>query len=181
MATRLLCGAVAAVLLTGCSSEAGQPRSLPPVDTTPNSTPRAPATAAVPTSAQASTPQAAAQFARFFYAEVERAYREKDPEIVRRLSAPGCVACSRFLESLTAIRDKGETVTPVVYEIVSAEAPAISGREARVDVIYNSPAITRRDRTDAVIAREPGVKNFEEQVTLVRGGSGWLVRAVKAV
>lgn len=180
MNARVLGAALLAVTLSaGCSEEAEVPRSLPAVSAAPS--PVASALPSVPPSAQAQTPQAAAAFARFFYAEVERAYREKDPAIVARLSAPGCSACDRFVKSLTALRDEGETVTPVSYDIIAAEAPGFSGPEARVDVIYNSPEITRRDRAGKVIATEPDVKNFQEQLTLTRAGNEWLVKAVTVV
>jgi len=181
MLVRVVCAAALVLgLATGCGGEEEGPEPLPPLAASQSPSVAASAVA-VPSQAVAQTPEAAAEFARFFYAEVERAYREKDPTVVERLSAPGCSACERFVDSLTKLRDDGESVTPVVYEIIAAEAPAFEGGEARVDVIYNSPAITRRDRSGAVISTEPEVEAFEEQVTLVRTPNGWRVKSVKAV
>ena len=169
-----------AALAAGCGTDEQRPRALPSVAVTPSASPGH-ATSPVPTQAQAQTPQGAAQFARFFYAEVQRAYDVEDPQIVDSLSAPECEACRRFVVSLTAIPDEGETVTPVVYDIVAAAAPAITGPDVRVDVIYDSPEIVRKDAGGAVISNEPVVDNYQEQFLLVRSGNGWLVREVTAV
>jgi hypothetical protein len=177
-----------AALLSGCNSDAAEPAPLPSVDasglaeSSPSPSPSpTPAVEAVPPAAQEPTPDGAAAFARFFYAAVTRGYAEKDPEVVQQLSAPGCSACERFVASMTALRDDGETVTPVVYNIVSAEAPGFDGTKARVDVMYNSPEIVRRDRSGNIIRTEPDVTGFLEQLTLVRGPSGWLVQGVDVV
>jgi hypothetical protein len=134
----------------------------------------------VPPEAQEPTPAGAAAFARFFYSEVTRGYAEKDPEVIERLSAPGCSACERFVASMTALRDEGETVTPVTYTITAAESPGLNGPQARVDVMYDSPEVISRDSSGAIISTEPEVTGFQEQVTLVRGPSGWLVQEVAA-
>jgi predicted lipid-binding transport protein (Tim44 family) len=167
-----------AVLLAGCSSEREQPRTLPPVSAAPS--PSASEAAPVPSAAQAETPEGASAFARFFYAEVQRAFAAKDPEIVRRLSAPGCKACDRFITSLTNLRDEGGRVTDVLYDIKAAEAPATDGQTARVTVIYDSPAIQGFDAQGNVVREEPAVTGFEEQLDLVRGAGGWLVQEVTA-
>jgi len=173
-----------AAWLTGCSSEAAEPPRLPTVSTSPTGEPTPSPNsvpAAVPPAALEATPQGAAAFARFFYSEVTRGYAEKDPEIIRRISAPGCSACERFIASMTAMRDEGETSTPVIYHIIGAEAPAFDGPRARVDVLYDSPEITARDKSGKVLYTEPKVTMFEEQLTLVRASSGWLVQEVRSV
>lgn len=168
---------VALTLSAGCGGEEEKPSSLPPVTSAPSATPSA--TSAVPPSAQAETPQAAAAFARFFYAEVERAFNSKDPSIVEALSAPGCEACDLFAGSLTALRDNNERITPVDFEVVFAEAPAFSGPEARVDLAYNTVAVQRFDASGELIYEEPATKNDQVQLTLVRSGSSWLVQEVQ--
>lgn len=167
---------LAGALVAGCSSEAEEPEALPSVTSAPSASPT-PAAAAVPPAAQEATPQGAGAFARFFYAEVERAWAEADPEIIRRLSAPGCESCQLFIDSITNLREDGGRITPVTYEIKAAEAPALTGDEARVTVIYDSPAIQRFDGAGNLLREEPAVTNFEEELRLVRGDGGWLVRS----
>lgn len=175
---------LAGALLVGCSSEAAEPPSLPSVGRSGEASARpsaSPVAGSVPPAAQEPTPQGAGAFARFFYAEVTRAFAEEDPEPVRRLSAPGCTACDRFVASLTALRDNDETVTAVQYNIVSAEVPGFDAPPVRVDVRYDSPEITRLDSSGTVISSEPSVEGFQEELTLVSGPSGWLVQEVTAV
>jgi hypothetical protein len=171
---------LAAALLTACSSESEEPKALPPVTTSPTVAASEPADA-VPPAAQEQTPEGAAEFARFFYAEVRRAFIEKDPEIIRRLSAPGCEACDRFVASLTKLRDNNERTSDFAFEIVVAEAPASDGPEARVDVIYNSPTIQRYNASGEVIYEEPAAQGAEIQMTLTRAPEGWLVQEVESV
>lgn len=174
---------LAVTLAAACSSAVEEPPPLPRIPSesaTPTEEPAA-LPAAVPSAAQAETPEGAAAFARFFYAEVERAYEEKDPDIVRALSAPDCRACARFMQSVADLRDTGGRTTGVIYNIRSAEVPALTGEGARVTVIYNSPAIQGLDANGMVVHEEPAVVNFEEQVELLRATTGWLVAAVKVV
>lgn len=172
-------GLLAAVLLVGCGSEPEQPRTLPPVSPAPSASPSA--EPEVPPSAQAETPEGAAAFAEFFYQQVGRAFVEKDPEIIRRLSAPGCEACKLFVDSLTKLRDNNERASAFSFDVVFAEAPAATGTEVRVDVIYNTPDIQRFDSSGKVIYEEPAAQGEQVQMTLIRGGGGWLVQEVQSV
>jgi predicted lipid-binding transport protein (Tim44 family) len=172
-----------AALLAGCNSEASEPAPLPKVSAsgTAEASPSPSPTAAVPPAAQAATPQGASAFARFFYAEVQRAFAEKDPEIIGRLSAPGCKTCDLFVASLTRLRDEEESASPVIYDVLYAETPGFSGPEAVVEVRYNSPANVRKDKSGAVISTEPEVRDVQEQMVLTRAADGWLVKELLAV
>lgn len=172
-------GLLSAVLVAACGSEPEQPRTLPPISAAPS--PSASAEPEVPPSAQAETPEGAAAFARFFYEQVGRAFAEKDPEIIRRLSAPGCEACTLFVDSLTKLRDNNERASQFSFEVVFAEAPAPTGEEVRVDVIYNTPDIQRFDASGKVIYEEAAAQGEQVEMTLTRGGSGWLVKEVRSV
>lgn len=174
-----IAGILAAAVLTGCGSEPEQPQTLPPVSAAPS--PSASAAAQVPPSAQAETPEGAAAFARFFYSEVGRAFAAKDPEIIRRLSAPGCRACDMFVESLTKLRDNNERASDIDFDIVFAEAPAPDGDQVRVDVIYNTDDLQRFDADGKLIYEEKAVQGAQVQMTLVRGGDAWLVQEVRGV
>lgn len=175
-----LVGGVLSVALLGCSDPQEGLSRLPPLSPRPSPSPTpspsaSPTVSAVPTAAQAATPEGAAAFARFWYAEIERAFVERDPEIVRRLSAPGCAACSRFVASLTNLRDNNERTEGVVYMIVAAEAQAISGNTTRVAVVYNGPPTVRYDASGQVIRREPAATMVAEELGLIRSGESWLV------
>ena len=97
-------GAVLLVLLAsacGGSSESG-PRVLPSVSVSPSASASA---SAVPTGINAPTAQGAADFVRFFYAEITRAFAERDPSAVQRLSTDSCDTCRQYVTSLTKLRD----------------------------------------------------------------------------
>ena len=170
-----------AALAAGCGEDQEQPQALPSVAVTTATTAPSPTSAPVPTEAQAETPQGAAAFARFFYAEVQRAFAEKDPVIVERLSAPDCETCDLFVNSLTKLRDNNESASSVRYDIKAAESPAVEGDKVIVTVLYDGPAVQRFDAAGAVISEEPAVVDAQEQMVLVRGAEGWLVSEIQAV
>jgi hypothetical protein len=79
------------------------------------------------------------------------------------------------------LRDQEETISPVVYDIVFAEAPAFSGNEAVVDVVYNTPGTVRKDKAGTVILAEPEAREVQEQLVLTKSVDGWIVLEVLAV
>ena len=183
--TALAC-LVVPVALSGCADDGSGATALAPAPVAPGATasPAAVATAApvaVPPSAQAEPPQGAAAFARFFYSEVERAYEQRDPEVIARLSAPGCKACGFFIDSIMASRDKDERIEGATYEIVFAEAPAIRDGKVAVSVVYNGPEAVRYAADGSVVSREPAASNDQQEVELVRVARSWLVQEVRAL
>jgi hypothetical protein len=174
----LAAGLVLVLGLVACSDDPGEPSALPTLGSSPSAS-ASPEPEATPTGMNAPTPEGAAEFARHFYSQVELAYQRKDPNLIQRLSAPGCVACERFVASVSRLRDNDERVEGLLYEISFAQAPATHGKEARVDVIYDGPEVVRYDSEGRVVNREPGAVKAEEQVNLVRSPSGgWLVAEI---
>lgn len=169
-------GGLVVALLAGCSQDDPPASTLPPLSVAPS--PSAPSAEPVPSAAQAATPQGAGEFARYFYEQVEQAFVDRDPERVRRLSAPGCRTCADFIESLTRLRDNGERVDGAVYDILAAEAPSSNGETTTVTVIYNGPPVVRYAADGTIIAEEPEVRFMEEELVLVRAAGAWLVMAV---
>lgn len=173
----MLClGGLVAAVLAGCSGEDPPAVTLPPLSVAPS--PSAPSAQPVPTAAQAATPQGAAEFARFFYAQIEQAFVTRDPDRIAVLSASGCEACQAYIASLTSLRDENESVR-FDLEVIAADAPAGDmSTSARVTVIYNSGGSIRYDANGAEIAREPARRNAEQTVMLVRIDGTWKVREV---
>lgn len=169
-------GVVMFAAVSGCSGDVEKPSTLPPLTSLPSSSPdRQPAPAGV----NAPTPQGATEFVRYFYAQVELAYQRKDPALVEVLSADGCLACQRFVASITRLRDEDQRTEGLLYDITSAAAPATDGTSARVDVIYNGPEVVRYGAGNQVVNREPPAVNVEEQVNLAQAPSGgWLVAEI---
>lgn len=163
------------VLLAGCSGpgagRGNQPHVLPALHELPASAPTEAAARDV------GTPAGAEQFVRFWYSEITRAWAARDPQVVARLSAPGCQVCRRYIDSMTEARTKGQVLSPVTFELTLVESEAVDAGVARVSVIYDGPAITRTDADGREVTLEPAVKGAQTDVELVRHGRSWLVRA----
>src|SRR3954453_18268511 len=98
--------AAVAGLSAACGgSSGGQAKTLPPVSSSPAA---ATSPTAVPTGINAPTPEGAADFVKFFYGEVSRAYVERDPDSIRALVLPSCKTCKRYIDTITELRDKNE-------------------------------------------------------------------------
>lgn len=167
--------AVLCAALVACSGGGGKAVVLPKISA---SSPASASPDPVPTAAKAPTPEGAAAFARFFYARVTEAFAAKDPSLLAVLSEPGCKTCQRYLASLTRLRDRNERVTPVVFQILFAEAPSNNGMTARVDVQYNAPATTRYDSSGRVIYQEKAAARVNETVELVRRAGAWKIAEI---
>jgi predicted lipid-binding transport protein (Tim44 family) len=159
--------------LVGCASEPQAPSTLPSLTAAPSPTPSATPT---PSAISAGTPEGAAEFARYWYQQVELAYAKKDPEILEGLSAPTCKACQAFRESVAQLQREGGRVEGLRFELRAAETRPFTGDTAVVDVVYDAPETVSYDANGAVDLREPAIKFAEESVRLVRSTTGsWLV------
>jgi hypothetical protein len=169
--------------LAACGGSSGGARTLPAVTSSPAASPSAtaPAVAAVPAEATAATSAGAEAFAKFFYAQVQRAFEAKDPEIVRVLGAPGCGACDAYVASITKLRDNNERVEGYALTVFDAIAPAVTGPRARVDVSWTAPVVKRLDANGKVIRTEGPFRRVNEQVELLRSGDQWRVQAIKSL
>jgi hypothetical protein len=181
-ALALTLAAVAAVSACGGSSS-GQPKTLPPVTTSPiaAATPSAAAAADVPAAAKAPTSAGAEAFAKFFYAQTNRAFNEKNPELVKALSAPGCGACDAYVGSIQRLLNNNERVEGYAVNVFFAVAPEVGGDTARVDVSWSVPLIKRFDAQGKVFRTEGPFSRVNEEVGLLRVGDRWLVHSIKSL
>ncbi len=181
-ACRLLSAVAAACALVGCSGggDGSAAATLPPVSQTP--TPSASPTASVPAEAQEATPEGAAEFAGFFAEEVERAYKERDPEIVRKLSDPACTTCQQYISSIEAIRDaEAEISDSYSVEVVDAAAPGqgAGASTTQVTVILRVGEFVVTDPSGQELAREAADEELVQDIALRRNGDRWLVTEVR--
>jgi hypothetical protein len=175
---------VATASLAACGGSSGNsPRTLPAVTASPSLSPAAAPTpeADVPAEAQPATSAGAEAFAKFFYAEVQRAFESKDPEIVRALGAPGCGACDAYVASITKLRDNNERVEGYALKVFQAVAPQVTGPTARVDVSWTAPIVKRLDANGKVIHAEGPFRRVNEEVGLLRSDDHWLVQSIKSL
>jgi hypothetical protein len=175
--------AATAAVVSACGGSSGEPQTAPPVSTSPASVSSpTPAAGDVPAAAKAATSAGAEAFAKFFYVQVKRAFEEKNPDLVKSLSAPGCASCDRFIGSITKLRDNNERVENFNMNVTLAVAPAVTGNTARVDISWTSPLeMVRYDASGKVLTREGPFKRADDQMNLVRDGDGWRVGQLKTL
>ncbi len=181
MYARLLLAVALSGGLAGCAEDPEQPSTLPPLTAAPSVSPSA-GTEPIPSGVDAPTPDGASAFARYWYTQIEQAFVTKNPELISRLSAPGCQACARYVSSVTGLRDRNERVDPFEYMIIAAEAPGIEpGAETvNVTVLFNADETVTYDAAGNVISREAPLSNAEDTLVLIRQGDSWKVDKVVA-
>jgi hypothetical protein len=165
--------------VAGCGGSAGSPQALPSLSPAASASPPP---SPVPTGVQASTtsPEAAAEFAKFFYAEIEQAFATKDPERIARLSLPSCRTCAAYVTSIKKLRDNGERLEGGQFKIKFAAAPGLENGKASVDVQWVYSGSIRYAANGSVIRRTASLP-AEEEVDLVSSGVGWRIAAVKRI
>lgn len=180
-ALALTLAAVAA--LSGCGgSSAEKPRTLPAITVSPSANPSASQAASdVPAEARPATSAGAEAFATYFYEQTNRAFGEKNPDLVRALSAPGCGACDAYVASIQRLRDRNERVEGYGVHVFQAVAPEVTGNVARVDVSWSATQMKRYDADGKVIRTEGPFRRVNEQVGLLRTSDGWLVQSIKSL
>lgn len=172
------------VLLSACADDEPGPVALPSVSPAPSVSPSAaaPSPVAVPVDARAATPQGAAEFARFFYAEVAAAFQTQSPDRVSSLSLPDCETCRRYVASVRQAQIHNWRIDGGEFRILLAEAPR-SGSDgtATVDVAWNFQPAIYYDTSGMKIHEAPAVVGVEETLRLQRRGGSWAVADIVAV
>lgn len=179
MGLRTVAGVLAlTAALAGCSGDPQAPSTLPSLSSAPSAA--SPSASPSPSGINAPTPEGASAFARYWYAEIQAAFANRDPDRLRVLSAPGCVACDQYVRSVTRLRDENERVDNYRIEIVAAEAPALADAStAEVTVVYNTDGATRYDSQGNVVREDPARQLVEQTLILSRSGSSWKVAEVR--
>jgi predicted lipid-binding transport protein (Tim44 family) len=164
--------AATAAVVSACGGSSGEPRTAPPVSTSP-------ASASTPspeaTGIDAPGPQGAAAFARFFYAQIQRAFETGDVSVLQKYSRSECETCQNFISSVNGTRAAGGRVEGYKITVLTAVAPADTGATARVDIVRNSTESIEYDKHGKVVDRAAGHKGIEEQMNLVRVNNSWQV------
>ena len=167
---------VLGLILTGCT---GGGASVSP-DRTLEPLPSPTATALeVPPSAQATTPQGAAAFARYYLQVVTQAFNSNTTTQLRALSHPECGTCKNLAELTEKEAAKGRVYEGGAFLVDSAEATERAPGDAIVDVVYRRAPSTTRDGKGAVVDRDPGAEPALMQMRTLRSGDGWVVRAIR--
>ena len=193
---------IALLLLAGCSAERASqaaplpplrtpsaaplaspslplsPSPLPPLSLSPSPLP-SPIAVAVPAEASANTPQGASAFARFYFAELLRAYTTYDTRAVRSLAAESCRTCAGLTGGIDSMRQAQQRVTGPPLEVLAAEAPAFDSGPITVDVPYKVSAFNVLRADGQVEHHVQAEKPSTLVATLQRSGAKWLMSKIQ--
>ena len=165
--------AVGALLLSGCSggSDPG-PSTLPTLSSTP--TPTA-TLAPIPPAATALTPQGADAFVRYFFDQMNVAFRTSNASLIDALSTPACTTCNNYEKALEAAKQKGHFLSGPSFAITAVAASPPDARGSTADVIGKIPARDSVDAAGKVLAHLGAQPRFYFLVTVIRRDGSWVV------
>lgn len=169
--TRLVCAVVALLVLAGCA----------PVSATSPPTPAGPGAGEVrPVGGTERPAVRALRLLRDWDARRAAAYTAGDPQLLRRLYAPGSRAGARDARVLRGYAARGLVVDGLTLQVIEARLVAETPGLVRIRVV---------DRVGGGSVREVGSQHrstdlptggpVSRVVTLVHGKTGWVVRAVR--
>jgi hypothetical protein len=163
-----------------CTDGGEEPDAAPTLSPITESPSPSPEPDAVPPQATEATPEGAAEFVRFFYKSLERAYANADPEVIESLSADGCESCQNFVESIADLRDQGGRVEAFTIDVVDVQAAGVepAATTAAAVVVLDVSEYVRVERDGSESAREPAVSGAVNDVQLVRVEGEWLVQGI---
>lgn len=168
----LLIAAIA--LASACTGSSGKPQVLPSITATPSATATP---VVVPSAATVHDSFGAAAFVRFYYAQLNEAWGNGDPDALAGLSSSECGTCANYVKAAEKFRDDKQHVQGASVHIVSAEAPPEQNGIVAVDVFFDEPA------RSIVDAAGKTVRSFAKSGTLhwtmyvQRTAAGWVLRA----
>jgi hypothetical protein len=168
----------AVVMLAGCSSDPVPPATLPPLTSSPTPSPTP-----VPTPTGINAPDAfgASAFTKHFFAQVNQAYSQRDPELIRVLAAVDCETCENFMADIARLIKERRRVEGGAFELLFAESPPPEDGVAIVEVAYSNSATRELSESGSVVKTYPARPRTFGQVRLDRTPSGWAVRAIREV
>lgn len=171
--------ALSVLVSTGCSGGSDTPPStLPTLSSTPSPTPTV---EPVPSAATAETPDGADAFVRYFFAQMNIAFREARPELITALAQPTCRTCKRLADSLEKSRLKGELLNGDTFTVQATAATAVSASRGTVTVAGDLPARDATDSTGRVTRKIAAQGHFAFDVNIVWTLDRWLVDQMSEV
>jgi hypothetical protein len=161
------------LLLSGCSggSEPG-PSTLPTLSPTP--TPSA-TLAPIPPAATALTPQGADAFVRYFFDQMNIAFRTSNASLIGSLSTPACFTCQNYVVSLRDRKRNGQFYVADTFAVTDVAAAPPEGTRTSVDVIGTLPARNSVDAQGRILEHFPAKARFYFVAKLERASNAWTV------
>jgi hypothetical protein len=128
------------------------------------------------------TAQAASAFARHFFAEVNRGYKTRDVDTIRRLSHPDCNSCQNIMDDIERLRSAGLQVAGERFRLDYAEtAPFVAGQPVFVDFRFSSDRYAELAADGSVRLDAPPRTGVLAQARLIRSDARWLMYGLREV
>lgn len=162
-----------AALLSACSSGSDPaPVTLPSLTATP--TPIV-TLEPVPPAATALTPQGAEAFVRYFFDQMNEAFRTSNASLIDALSTPDCITCNNYESALMASKKAGNFLSGPSFALTAVAATPPDGKGSVADVIGRLPARDVVDARGKIVQRLPAKARFYFVVTVKPRGGAWVV------
>ena len=161
---------------SACTGGSGKPQVLPSLTATPSATP---APVVVPSAAKAHTPAGAAEFVKFYYAQLNAAYQAGDPVALVGLADPACSTCNAFNQAVENLHLSGQHLDGSAVRVLSAEAPPEQNGMVAVSVQADAPPRSLIARDGSIVQRGKADPPYHLTVFVRHVVGGWVIRAVK--
>jgi hypothetical protein len=129
----------------------------------------------VPDEAQSATPQGAADFGRFYWEAIGRAFKTLDTSQLEAVSSPECEVCQRYITSIQGIAAAGQRVEGNEITVTDAVAPDGESEVTQATVFFSATAGRVVAADGSVVVEEPARPQSVSSVELRRSGDSWLV------
>ena len=161
------------LLVAGCSGGSDPaPSTLPTLTSTPSPTVTL---APVPPAATALTPQGADAFVRYFFDQMNVAFRTSNASLIDALSTPACITCNNYEKALTEASKAGHFLNGDSFKISAVAAAPPEVDHSAVDVIGSLPARDVVDAQGKVSEHIAATSRFYFIVTVKRRANMWTV------
>ena len=166
-------------LPTASSTPTGSPTaSSPTTAASTSATPPATAGSGAPPPDTPFTREGAESFARYWFAEFDRAYAQLDPSIIAAISTNECVSCKAFQRDLRQTKAAGQTYRGgegLLKDVVSAP---LNGQSAIVLVVYATKELQVVDSSRLVVQSLPAQGKIVVNIDLRWRQTSWVVAEV---
>lgn len=165
----------AASTVSSSSSSAPSPTSSVPPTTAAPTTSEDPVLAKIPKEARPETPEGAKAFVRFYFSELNSAFRHADPTMLAGLAIKDCIMCNAMLEGVKDVSAKRQHYSG---DLISVQAVTVmdfvSANRTLLVQIRQNPVKVLDTQGKVVEAAPRGAGSYVATLAYGREG-GWRI------
>lgn len=113
-------------------------------------------------------------------AVLSQAFQTANPDLLEKLSDPGCGGCRNFIRAVEGARDAREVTRGGDVNVLFVAAPPVSKGEVIVDLRYERSAAMLFNASGALVGQLPPDKPLDAQLRLMRRANSWVVMGFRA-